>query len=334
MLKCLCGIADAVAVLSGDDQQSTPPPGAGALWGTQTTRRAIGGARAAAGPGGAGLEPLSQRLLRLARILSLLLILVVVNSLLNSGSESPFSPNPVAAAAERTQETPGMRFRMEMRISLNGSPTGTIGGRGTYSSETHTAGVAYTLETASGTRMPVDAILSESGWYFRYPQFLDKMPPGKEWLKVEGLPGQSDESKMSESPESTLQVLSAAGSVRPAGHLRVRKARTTRYRGTITAAGLVEALRAQGKDELADQSEALTFAEPVQVEVCVDGKGMLRRIRTLTTVLTEGKAVTTSVVTDLFDFGIHPGIQVPDESKVFDVTPALEDELGGVASPS
>jgi hypothetical protein len=40
------------------------------------------------------------------------------------------------------------------------------------------------------------------------------------------------------------------------------------------------------------------------------------------------------VVTDLFDFGIKPSIQVPDESKVYDLTPALEDELGGLASPN
>jgi hypothetical protein len=335
MLKWLCGIADAVTALA-EQSQSSPPPGVGPLWGDSSVSRPTathsGGTGAAAGIG--SLEPTSQRLLRLAGILSLLLILVVVNSLLSSGNESPFSPNPVAAAAERTRETPGMRFTLEMRLSINGSPTATIRGHGTYSGEDHAAVVSYDATSAAGTEMPFDAILSESGWYFRYPQYLSKMPAGKEWLKVEGLPGQSDESKMSESPESTLRVLSAAGAVRAAGRLRVRGVPTRRYQATITAAGMTSALRAQGKDELADMFEGVTLAEPVHVEVCIDGKGMLRRIRTLTTVLAEGKAVTTTVVTDLFDFGIHPSIEAPDASEVYDLTPALEEKLGEVGSPS
>ncbi|HEX8051251.1 MAG TPA: hypothetical protein VF504_07250, partial [Solirubrobacterales bacterium] len=65
---------------------------------------------------GAELEPLSRRLLQAAGALSLLLILVVVNSLLNSGSASPFNPNPVAAAAERTQEAPGLRMNITMQL--------------------------------------------------------------------------------------------------------------------------------------------------------------------------------------------------------------------------
>jgi hypothetical protein len=298
---------------------------------SQTSRHARGTRHSF---GGEQLEPLSLRLLRVAGVLSLLLILVVLNSLLNSGSESPFNPNPVAAAAERTAETPGMRFDMVMRVQVNGSPTGTITGKGAYDSETHLAGITYQAESSAGKRTQFDAVLGEDGWYYRYPQYTSKMPPGKEWIKVQGLPGQSDASKMSESPESSLQVLTAAGSVQRAGQVRIRKVQTTRYRATLTAEGVVQSLRSQGKDELADQFESVTLTEPVHAEVFIDRNGMLRRFRTVTTVFNDGKALTIDVKTDLFDLGIRPDIQLPPESRVYDITPQLEEKMDQLGQAS
>jgi hypothetical protein len=305
---------------------STPPPG--------IPNRSFYTAAPEPAPDGPELTPLSRRLLQAAGVLSLLLILVVLNSLLSGDEESPFNPNPVAAAAERTQQVPGMRFDMWMQIRAGATPPAAITGKGVYNGQQNLASVAYQATGPEGAPLDFDAVLGEDGWFFRYPEFADRMPEGKEWVKVQGLPGQSDSSKVSESPESSLQTLSAAGAVQRTGQARIRGALTTRYRATLTGPAIVAALRSQGKDELADQAESISFAAPMRADVFIDEHGMLRRVRTVTTVVAEGQTVTTDMRMDLFDFGIDPNIVVPDDSQVLDLTPLLEAKLDALGQAS
>jgi hypothetical protein len=316
---------------------SSPPPGAKPLWGSYKgsavphapAQPATSGRTANASWlfGGEELEPLSRHLLQIAGFLSLLLVLVVANSFLTQGSASPFNPNPVAAAAERTQEVPGMRMTLAMRVSSESTPPVTISGSGVYNGEDNLAQVNYRMSGSQGTPLEFDALLGESAWYFRYPQLADKLPEGKEWLKLEGLPGQSDMSKVSESPQSSLQMLAGAGSVQRLGQVRIRNVPTTRYRVTLTADGIVKALRSEGKDELAEQIEETQLAGPSRGEVFIDRHGMLRRMNIATTVIADGRSITTEIRTDLFDFGIHPDIQLPNDSQVFDLSPTMEEQL-------
>jgi hypothetical protein len=281
-----------------------------------------------------GLEPLSRRLLQAAAVLSLLLILVVLNSLLNTDGESPFNPNPVAAAAERTAEVPGMRMNMTMTIDTEAAGPTTITGKGTYNGETNLAEIAYSASSPQGERLDFDAILGEDTWYFRYPQFAAQMPEGKEWVKLEGFPGQKEMSAPGVgSPDESLQMLRATGAVQRLGQAKIGKTQTAHYRVTMTAAGIVDGLRSQGKDELAEQveSSAAEMVGPVHAEVFVTKAEMLRRMQLVSATLAGGHAVTTTIQADLFDFGIEPDVQIPDDSTVLDISPLLEhklDELG------
>lgn len=269
------------------------------------------------------LEPLSVKLLQMAGVLSVLLVLVVLNSLLNtSGGESPFDPNPVAAAAQRTEEVPGMRMNLTMRFTTEGSPPTTISGHGIFNGEDDLAEFTYSA-AGNGRQMQFDAILGEDAWYFRYPQLAGRMPEGKEWIKLEGFPGQEDLSSPGVgSPDETLGLLRANGDVHRLGHAKIGGVRTTRYRVSMPAAGIAQSLRDQGKDELAEafeQAQAhVQIVGPVRSEVFITPNGMLRRMRTVTTALADGKSVTTEIRADLFDYGIHPRIVVPDDSHVLD----------------
>lgn len=273
------------------------------------------------------MRPLSRRALQLAGLLSLLLVAVIVNSLLRSGSESPFNPNPVAAAAEKTQEVPGMRVVLTMRIGTESEPPVNVTGSGAYNSEENLVQFSYRMTSAQNPPLNFDAVLGEGAWYFRYPAFASKMPEGKEWLKFEGLPGQSDMSKFGEGPQSSLQILAGAGSVQRLGRAQVRGVATTRYRVSMTAAGIVKALHAEGKNELAEEVESTQMSGPSRGEVFIDQHGMLRRMNMTSTVIADGKAVTTEMHTDLFDFGIHPNVQLPDDSQAYDLSPILEERL-------
>lgn len=328
---------------------SAPPPGAKPLWGSYEGKAAPAAPATPAVPaapartagaswlfGGEELEPLSRHLLQLAGFLSLLLVLVVANSLLNQGSASPFNPNPVAQAAERTQEAPGMRITMLMRTTSEGQPPITITGSGAYNGESKLAGVTYRATTSTGAPMEFDAVMGESDWYFRYPQLAGRIPGGKEWIKMHSLIAQSDSSTSAENPEDSLRALSAAGNVQRVGQAKVRKAQTTRYRATLTAQGVLEALRAEGQDELAEVFEkvASQVVGPIKAEIFVDQQGMVRRMHTVTKVISKGTVVTTETHMDLFDFGAQPQIQVPDESRVFDMTPMMEEKLGALGQSS
>lgn len=265
-------------------------------------------------------------------MLSLLLILVVVNSLLNGGGGSPLNPNPVAAAAERTQAVPGMRFEMRMRVTTESSPPMSVDGKGIYDGETNLAEVAYDGTTSHGPGLSFKAILGESAWYFDYPSLAGRLPEGKEWFKLEGFPAQSDQSMLGvESPDEMLEAVGAAGTVRRAGHVEVRDKKTTRYRLTLPADEVLNVLRAEGKVETAEQLEsaAVQLVGPVRIEAFVR-HGRLRRVRTVSTIALGGKTATTAAQMDFFDFGVKPDIQVPDDSQVYDLTPILEEKLSAL----
>ena len=283
------------------------------------------------------LEPLSVKLLQAAGVLSLLLVLVVINSLVNtSGGESPFNPNPVAAAAQRTEEVPGMRMNLTMTFSSESEPPSTITGHGTFNGEDNLAEFTYNA-ALDGRQMTFDAVMNEDAWYFRYPQFASRMPEGKEWIKLEGFPGQKDiSSPGTGNPDESLGMLRATGSVHRLGQVKIGKVKTTRYRVAMSPEGIVQSLHAQGKDELAEQIESAQtqFVGPIHAEVFITPGGMLRRMRTITTVLANGKPVTTDMRADLFDYGIHPAIQVPDDSQVLEFGPGLKEQMETLGQPN
>jgi hypothetical protein len=278
------------------------------------------------------LEPLSVRLLQAADALSLLLILVVANSFLNgSGGESPLNPNPVAAAAQRTEEVPGMRMKLWMELTTESSPSPSrVTGQGTFNGEDNLTEFTYDA-AIEGQQVSFDAVMSEDAWYFRYPQFADQMPEGKEWVKLDGFPGQEDLSSPGVgNPDESLGMLRANGDVQKLGRAKIGHVQTTRYRVTMSPAGIVQSLRDQGKDELAEQLEGAgsQIVGPVEAEVFIAPSGLLRRMRTVTTVVSDGRTVTTEMRADLFDYGIHPDIQIPDDSQVLELDPEQMEAFG------
>ena len=251
-----------------------------------------------------------MKLLQAAGVLSLLLILVVVNSFLNgSGGESPLNPNPVAAAAERTQEAPGMHFSMTAAYSSESMPRTVAHGGGAYNADSGLVQVRLRAPSERGS-VDVEVVGNEDSMYLRSPEFAGQLPEGKEWIEVNPDLAQSDESAMAgESFDNSLRILAASGGVHRIGHARIRGARTTHYRVSVEAPELPNVLG------------------PIRAEAFVDSHGMLRRARTVVTTTADGAPVTMDMRMDLFDFGAQPDIQAPDDSLVFDMTPMLEEGL-------
>jgi hypothetical protein len=264
------------------------------------------------------------------KFLSLLLILVLVNSFLNGDGESRLELNPVASAAERTQETQGARFTTKIVFTSNFEPPAVVSGGGEYNAETGQSSARLQISAGDSPRVEIESMSDGSMVYIRAPQFPDKIPEGKEWLAIECFVGQDAESAMpGEGPEGSLRMLEAAGDVQRVGNERVRGVRTTRYRASVTMAGFAAQLRAEGNEDLAVHFEefASEIPGPIQTEVWIDAKGVARRVHTVFTSLSNEGPVKMDVRMDLFDFGVQPDIQLPDSSEVFDMTPLLEERL-------
>jgi hypothetical protein len=332
--------------LTGAPPTSSPPPGAKPLWGSHKGAAAPGAVSApateavpTAAPaerifsltGGEPLDPLSQKLMTAVRLLSLLLLLVVANSFLHS-EENPL--NPIAAAAERTQTEPGARYTMKAIYTAPELPRPMVAhGHGAYNSETGLEEAWLQVRAPKVGRVMVEAISDGTTFYMRGGKIEDELPPGKEWLAMQPLLGQSEQSVMSGAgADSSLQMLeSVSGGVRRVGAEKVRGVPTRRFRAGVTLDDIAGALRDGGEDDLADLYEkyATVIPQPITLEASIDRKGIVRRSRMVMALPAEPgqPTLTMDMRMELFDFGARPKIDLPDPARVFDATPLFEEQL-------
>ena len=275
-----------------------------------------------------------MRLLQAAGALSLLLILVVVNFLLDS-TENPL--NPVAAAAERTVGVDGLRFTMKVRTTSEAHPPEIDHGTGVLNLQTEMAMVHYSGLTSDGKRVKVDMVVEgEDAIYLRSPEFRGKLPEGKEWAEMDPSLASGEDSMPAESPDDSLSMLTASDRVHLAGHRQLDGVRVSRYITRFEMGEIAVELRARGEDQLAEKCEGLAsqVVGPVQAEAFVDGQGLLRRIHIRMTSTATGAPETIDTRMDFSDFGSHPEIQAPAEGLVFDMTPLLEQQQEALGQSS
>jgi hypothetical protein len=272
------------------------------------------------------------------KFLSLLLLLVLLNSFLNGGGEERLEFNPVAAAAERTQSEPGARFSMKVTYASPSLPQPLAAqGTGSINSQTGRSRALLTLDSPEGP-VRIETLSDGTTTYMRGTGISDELPDGKEWLAMQPLLGHSEEEAMvggSGGADGALQMLAAVdGSFRELGREEVRGVPTRRYRSSVSLSGYAELLRNEGKDELADHYEKLAtlMPGPVVGEAWIDDREIVRRSRVVMELPGESgqPGLTMDIRMDLFDFGASPEIQLPDPSQTFDATPFLEEQLDSI----
>lgn len=271
------------------------------------------------------------------KFLSLLLVLVLVNSFVNGDSESRLEFNPVAAAAERTQGEPGARFTMKAIYTSPSLPGPLVGhGAGSINSQTGRSRAVMNLDSPKGS-VRVETVGDGTTFYLRGTGISDELPDGKEWMAMQPFLGHSEQEAMvgGGDADSTLQMLTTVdGSYRELGSEKVRGVPTRRYRTSVPLSGYAELLRDEGKDELAEHYEKLAtlMPEPVVGEAWIDDEEIVRRSRVIMDLPSESgqPAMTMDMRMDLFDFGARPQIQLPDPSQVFDATPYLEEQFDSI----
>lgn len=312
--------------MSAGPPNSSPPPGADSLWGSHSGSGApvppSGAARTASPSGGDQIDPLSRRLLHIAGVLSVLLLLVLANSLLNSGGgEGPLELNPVAAAAERTENCPGARFSMYIVYSSPALPQ-TITATGSGAVNTKTDRSRVTIEMDSPVTGPVRIVEIEDGDY-EYTggdTVAKQLPPGKEWVRTES--GVTEDDELELDSDEALGMLTNSSEVQLVGREPINGKMTRRYRAEVQLGEVIDYLQAKGDDEAAEAYERIEEQSPVAIsaEGWVDGKNLLRRFRIVTPSPGEPgePALMVDMRMDFFDYGAEPVIQIPDPDSVIE----------------
>lgn len=319
---------------------STPPPsggdsGYGSAWSFSAERGASGAPtppRRRRGPSGPDLDPLSGRLVKIAGLLAVVLIAVVVNAALHSDG-NPL--NPVAEAAQRTEQAPGMKIAFEFTYSAPTSTRTVVGhGTGAYNSRTGRTEMDLSVPVPGQPTVTMHGVGDERTTFLTSPTLAPTLPPGKSWLGMQPLLGHSSETALGRGGDAkaSLELLRAAGdSVDEKGQVTIRGHRTTVYAGTIELEDFSKLLGRRGEDELAHEFEQIAKLSPTPIpfEVWIDENGMARRERLIQQLpATPGKpALTMDMKMEFFDFRARPKIDLPPRSQVFDMTPMLRAEL-------
>lgn len=251
---------------------------------------------------------------------------------LQQGEDGGGGPlNAIAQAAEKTQGQPGGRASMRAVVSGPGSKPITMRGQMVFEDEDRSRAVLTVSPPGSGKTFQVNMVTEGTMMYMSSPKF-GSLPDDAKWMGLD-LDFALEQGQESLAPGNAdageeLELLEGVSDdIRELGKEDVRGAPTTRYRGTIPVAEQAKRLRDVGADEIAGRFEE--EASPAEVEVWIDAKDLIRRMRIVQTSpqVEDGGITTTDMRMDFYDLGVDPEIVVPDSSEVFDATAVTEEAL-------
>lgn len=271
------------------------------------------------------------------KVLSILLLLVLLNSFLNDGGSGGSSVeqlelNPVASAAERMEQFEGGRMSLYVVYSSPVLPGPlAAGGSGAFNEETGRSRLALNMKNPlTGQPMRMLYISDGDVEYEGGDIVAEDLPPGKEWVRTqEG--DDNDESSLSF--EDSMELLDSPERFEFVGRESINGKMTRHFRGEVKIDELIDWFREQGEDDKAEEYEEIQGVAPTEIsaEGWVDKKNLLRRLRMVIPMPGEegGPPMTIDMRMDFFDFGARPDIRLPDPDTV--VEGPLED---GESSPA
>jgi hypothetical protein len=278
-------------------------------------------------------DPAWDKLLLVAGAIVVVVALLVVPGILNRGGQ-----NLVAAAAEATSDAGGVR------VSFTGSSQGpvqmTIRGRGVMNGETNRASIAMnaTGSTTGGVQgFTLQEVVDDGDIYFSSPELGAAFGGSAKWMLMRSevfgdlLQGNASGAGMSASPTQQLDALKDASyQVAEVGHEQLNGAATTHYRALLDIDKLTDELKSEVSGDFGDLIEqSMDEVSGATVDVWIDGNGLLRRETSTSTIASLGSFTMTM---DFSQYGIHPDIEVPPSSEVYDVTPVMERALDELSS--
>jgi hypothetical protein len=276
-------------------------------------------------------DPAWDKVLLVVGVLAAIAAVLVVPGIVNRGGQ-----NPVAAAAEATSNASGVRINFYGRMD---GPVGVaLTGKGLLNGETDSASIGMTAtgSTSAGVQgFALQEIVSDGDVYISSPQLGQAFGSPARWLLMRSeafgdlLKGNSAGGPLA-SPTQQLDALQDASSqVTEVGRERVDGVATTHYSAVLDIGKLTDQLKDQVSGNFQDLIEkAMEDVSGGTVDVWIGADGLLRRETSSST----DSAGTFTMTMEFSDYGIHPNIQPPPSSEVYDATPLMQralDEISG-----
>lgn len=258
------------------------------------------------------------------------------------GGSQAVAPDPVAAAATKTQDAGAARIRYTLAITAPRLPSGTlrIKGKGvidgTSSTATFDLGSALPAAGVPAGSSITEISLKQGGDYVVYVELgalASRIPGGKKWLEL-------DLSKLGSSAGIDLNQLMAGNQLQPTDVLsllksegaEIRKVGSENVDGTLAThyhvtVDLAKALEAKG---LTNPMLAGIAAQLPRIpeDVWVGSDGLVRRVELAYGLRHQGKSMQLEMSMDIYDYGADVTIAAPASTEVFDATQLAGQRLG------
>ena len=232
-----------------------------------------------------------------------------------SSSTAALPDDPVAAvkgAAAKTAQAGSEHMHVVGRV-VAGGQTVTFNGSGDFDTQKHLGSLSGDF-SVGGLNGAIDEITSGTDSYLKSELLTAFLPAGKTWVKIDlakaaKAQGMDITSVFSQDPTTALTQLQALRDVRKLGTATVAGETTTHYRARLDLA------------KLKDVAQTGTG----RYDVWIGEDGYVHRVKAI---VTTGGA-TSTLTTDLSEFGKDVSVTVPKPAETFDGTNASIPGLGG-----
>lgn len=273
----------------------------------------------------------------------------VLLGIAGAGCGAANTVDPVAKAATISNQAPGLRMNLQMRLSTPALPTPLlVTGSGSFDTPQRSGSFGISMDLSSipqaaqvlgASSLQLQEVIDGTTIYLKLPPALARSFPahGKTWIKIDlarasqslGVSGLSSllNNPSSTDPSQFLRYLRAeSGGVTRIGTAQVDGFNTTEYRARIdlskVGAVLSAAERAQAGRTVA-QLEQLTHLRYVPVKVWVDGQHLVRRLALSFDETVSGQSLAADMQIDFPQYGPQPPPQLPPPSEVADLSGQL-----------
>jgi hypothetical protein len=257
------------------------------------------------------------------------------------GDANLVSGSALAEAASATSQVPGATISMHISMKIDGLDQpieAQLDGVTSRRSRSARMAGAYTHfpkkipgQRADGS-VPIESIAIMPRIYMKSPIFASQLPDGKDWLsydvaKASQQLGIGDPTQFNQGdPMHSLDNLRATSDrVEQVGSEDVRHVPTTHYKATVELRKLPEVVPAAQRAaarKAAERLIALTGTDSYPIEVWIDRRHMVRRMRfTIDMKFAQtDRRMKMDMTIEMFDFGPKPKPNAPPADSVYDVT--------------
>lgn len=255
------------------------------------------------------------------------LLLLFAAALLAGCGGDTVSLDPIAQAADKTDDVASARFVMNAAIVDPDEGLLKFSGRGAYADHGKTMRMRMTLApTAATPRFAMEMVVVGSTYYMRSPLFGVVLPRGKRWLAFHDRDAAALSSLSQQDPAQILEFLRATAEIEELGSETVRGVRTTHYKAEVDLDRVVDHARPDQRErvrQVVDQIERAGI-DTMPLEVWVDSENLVRRMKMDWTVSDKpGQTASIKITMDLFDFGADVAVKAPPAGLTFRAPPEI-----------